>query len=97
MKRIKRIGPMSVGKILGLLYVIFGGIFGLISGIILILVSIVAPTDSPEKVATMGIGLGIIISIPIFYGVIGLVSGIFFTYIYNLLASWVGGIEIELK
>lgn len=34
---------------------------------------------------------------PIFYGAIGFVAGTIGALLYNLFASWVGGIEIELQ
>ena len=95
-KRIKHIGPMSVGKIIGLLYAILGGIFGSIFGIMMLISSAFAPSTA-EKGAAFGIGLGMIIFFPIFYGVMGFAFGVLFSYLYNLLASWIGGIEIELK
>jgi hypothetical protein len=44
-----------------------------------------------------GIGFLAIIFFPVLYGFMGFVAGILSALIYNLVAKWVGGIEIELK
>ena len=39
-------------------------------------------------------GIGSIITIPIFYGVMGFIFGMITAFIYNLVAGWIGGLEI---
>jgi hypothetical protein len=41
------------------------------------------------------IGFGIMM--PVVYGVIGFVFGVIGAAIYNLIASWIGGIEVEVE
>jgi hypothetical protein len=34
---------------------------------------------------------------PVIYGVLGFISGLIGALLYNLLAKWVGGFELELE
>jgi hypothetical protein len=94
MRKIKRIGVLSLGKILGIIY----ALFGFIGGAILSLVAITGISMSNGG-AGLGIafGIGAIIILPIIYGVLGFISGILCGAIYNLAALWMGGIEIEVE
>ena len=44
-----------------------------------------------------GIMFGFGIFIPIIYGAMGFVFGIIMAAIYNLIAGWIGGIEVEVE
>jgi hypothetical protein len=35
--------------------------------------------------------------LPIFYGAMGFILGVIGAFIYNLIARWVGGIEVEVE
>jgi hypothetical protein len=48
-------------------------------------------------VAMLGIGVGAIIVFPLLYGFLGFLAGIIGATLFNLVASMVGGIEIELS
>lgn len=48
-------------------------------------------------VAMIGIGVGAIIVFPLLYGFLGFLAGIIGATLFNLVASMVGGIEIELS
>jgi len=93
---LKKIGILSLGKIAGL----FGVIYGLLAGI---LVSVVyAKLEAfPQMTEQLGLisqlGYSSIIILPILYGIIYFISGIVTAFIYNLLAGWIGGIELELR
>jgi len=87
MKELKRIGPVSVGKISG----IIGVVFGVIAGLILALFS----------TALGGSFLGDnwfiqLIGLTLIYAVGGFVGGVIYAALYNLVAGWVGGVQIEL-
>jgi hypothetical protein len=83
--RIRRFEPFSTAKVAGVIYAIFGLIFAPI----FILASMFAPDEA-------GVGIGLAVAIPIIYGIIGFIGTLIAAAIYNLVAGWVGGIEVEL-
>ena len=91
---LKSVGVMSCGKIGGTLYglmgVLLGGIFALVSTLGLAL----GQGSSSGAPAWLGafFGVGSIILFPIIYGIMGITA-----VLYNLLAGFVGGIEMELQ
>ena len=95
MLHIKRVGIISVGKMLGLLYglmgLIFGGIFTCIS---LIGSAAIMSEVGAEGAAGMVFGLGAIIIFPLMYGVLGFIGGVITALLYNLIAGFAGGIVI---
>ncbi len=92
---IKRIGPVSCGKVLGGLY----GLLGLIAGGIFSLISLVGASvaGSNEGLLAALFGVGAIIILPISYGVLGFIGGVISAALYNLVAGMFGGIEIEIQ
>ena len=44
----------------------------------------------------VGFGIGFALLLPLFYGLLGFVFTALGCIIYNLVAGWVGGIEIEI-
>jgi ABC-type antimicrobial peptide transport system permease subunit len=98
MNEIKRIGVLSMAKIYGLTMAILGLIIGIFVGFIMFFIGTFVGTENHFS-RFLGPGLGIVgfIFMPILYGILGLIFGGFAALIYNLLASWVGGIEVELE
>lgn len=96
---IKRINPVSFAKLEGIL----GAIIGLIAGIILAvfgsLIGSLAPQVGGIGAPRIGAEFGIasIIILPIMYGIFGFIGGLVGGGLYNLVAKWVGGIEIDLE
>ncbi len=91
---VKSVGVLSVGKVMGCVYALFGliggGLFTLLS---LAGLAIGGPDAGP---AALLFGVGAIVILPVFYGVMGFIGGIIAAAFYNLVASIAGGIEIEL-
>jgi len=82
------------------------GALGLIVGVIFSIVSLfgaaigAAAAEGAEAAgAIFGLlfGVGAVIILPLFYGAMGFVGGAFAAWIYNLLASTVGGLELEIE
>ncbi len=92
---VKSVGVMSVAKIMGLTY----GCIGLIFAPIFVLFGLLgAFAGGHDKIPFAGIfGVGFAIFMPIFYGVMGFVLGAIGAFLYNLIANWVGGFELELE
>jgi hypothetical protein len=53
----------------------------------------VAAMLSPKEA---GFGTGLALALPILYGVLGFIFTAIGCALYNLVAGWVGGIEVEL-
>jgi hypothetical protein len=99
---VKRIAPLSLGKILGLLYAIIGIVAGLFFAILGSAMGAIGALAEPGQseglgpfAAMTGMGLVSIVVFPIFYGVLGFIGGLIVAALYNLFAGMVGGIEIE--
>ena len=97
---VRRIGPGSAFKVglvlyglLGLLLGIFVGLISMVTGSLASFAESAAPG---AKLFGFGMGLGAIFFFPICYGIIGGVFGAISAAIYNLVASWVGGLEVDL-
>ena len=93
MTEIKRVGVLSLAKIIGLIYTVIGLIVWLFMGCFMLIGVMAQPTETPAAAIVM---LGFVCFIPFFYGVMGFVGGAIIAAVYNLLASRIGGIEIEL-
>jgi|SRR5882724_1223668 len=92
---VKRIGPLSFAKIAGVLY----AVVGLIAGCLFALFSTVGGLVSQQSAGPifgLVFGVGAIVFLPVLYGGIGFVMSLLMAALYNLVAEWVGGIEIEI-
>ncbi|HEY1893037.1 MAG TPA: hypothetical protein VGG52_00690 [Chthoniobacterales bacterium] len=84
-KQLSRISILQSSKIATALYVLTGFIYTLIGIPILIF--------GNEKLRVLAI---IYILMPIIMAIFGFVFFVIFAAIYNLLAKWLGGIEVEV-
>ena len=93
---IKRIGPMSVGKIAGTLYAVIGLLIGAVFSLIAMAGSAMADTSGGAGVGAL-LGVGAIVIFPILYGGLGFVFTMIAAVLYNVVAGWVGGVEVDLQ
>ena len=94
--RINRIEPFSCGKVAGVLY----GAMGLVVGVIVSLAATIGGLAGQETFGALAgglVGLGAIVILPVLYGGLGFIVAVIASWLYNLAAGYVGGIEIELK
>jgi len=100
-KTLKRIDPFQLGKMLGALYSILGMIFMPLIFVISAMGAMAANQGghSPAFGAGLGAGLGIGFGLMmvVAYGVMGFVGGIIAACLYNFLAKFVGGIQVEVE
>ena len=92
---LKRIAPLSLAKISGVLY----AIIGFLVGCVFALISLVGGALSQQmggRAFGAVFGVGAVILFPIMYGAFAFIASLISAWLYNLLASWVGGIEVEL-
>lgn len=96
---IRRIGVLSLGKVMGLLYALLGLIFGVMFAFFSLLgvAAGVANSQSSDALISLLFGAGSVIFMPIFYGILGFVLGLITALLYNLVAWLAGGIKIELE
>lgn len=96
---IKRISPLSLGKIQALAGIVIGLIVGLL---MFVMGTVLGSFSSASGVAVPRGGLAMmgglsIIMLPILYGIFGFVGGVIGAWVYNIVAKWIGGIEIDLE
>lgn len=96
MNIIQSFGVLSVAKIMGLINAIFGFVLMPFFLLIGLLGSMIPNQNGPNPFAGVG---GVIFALlaPIFYGTIGFIFGAVGAFLYNLLAKWLGGIEVKLQ
>jgi len=91
---LKSVGVISVAKLMGLLY----GCLGLIFAPIFLLIGLVGSFAGADKTPLAGVfGVVLAILMPLIYAAMGFVSGAVGALLYNALAKWVGGFELELE
>jgi hypothetical protein len=90
---LKRLGVLSVAKLEAIIMFIMGLFIGIFYAIFSSAFDSIDPSLKPVMA---GLGWMGIIIIPIVYGILGFVMGAVGAWAYNLLAKWVGGIELEI-
>ncbi|HEY1463119.1 MAG TPA: hypothetical protein VGF44_06860 [Terriglobales bacterium] len=102
MQTIKSVGVFSVAKIMGCVYACIALIFVpffLLAALMGALGAMAGAGNNSNPLAALGV-IGIVLLalfIPIFYGLLGFIAGAVGALLYNLMAKWVGGIQIELQ
>ena len=99
---IKRIDPISLAKLHGIIMALMGLVIGLFTTLLgSIMGAIVSRIPEAQSSVSAGgfflLGGLSIILLPLFYGIAGFVGGLIGGVLYNLVAKWIGGIEMELE
>ena len=89
-QRVRRLGVGQMAKVLGTLYFLLGILFAAIFG----LVGSMIPASEMGGDAAM-FGTGFVIAMPFLYAALGFVFGALIAWLYNIVAGWTGGIELE--
>ena len=98
MIQIKRVGVFSVGKVFGLLYALMGLIFGAIFSCVSLFGAAAAMSEiGGEGAFGLLFGIGGIIFLPLMYGIMGFIMGLIMAVLYNLIAKFAGGIEVQTQ
>lgn len=96
---LRRVGVLSAGKVVGVIYVVFG----LFVGVIMALMALAGaampqqPNQPGGFMVFAGMGIASIIIFPIMYGVMGFIGGVLSAAIYNLVAGVIGGLELDFE
>lgn len=95
MAKIKKINVLSLAKVMGMIY----ALFGLVLGALLTLFSLMGINYSQADLGLVGVWVGTIgiIIVPIVYGIVGFIFGLLIAALYNLIVRWIGGLEIEIQ
>jgi len=51
----------------------------------------------PALPLMFGMGLGFMILLPVMYTLMGFVFGVISAWLYNMIAKWIGGFEVEFE
>lgn len=95
---VKRVAPVSFAKVAGILYAILGLCIGALFTLPASLGAFAfSRPDSPVPGFGMLFGVGAIIILPIFYGVLTFIFALIGAALYNAVAGWVGGVEMDLQ
>lgn len=91
---VKSVGVMSVAKIMGATY----GCLALIFAPFIVILGLAGSFAGHDKLPFAGIfGIVFALILPLIYGVMGFVLGAIGAFLYNLIAKWMGGFELELE
>ncbi len=90
MKRVKRFGVFQTAKVAGVIYFLLSLVFIIPVWLFSQAFSAVIPED-------FGFSGGILLFLPFLYGAAGFISVAIICAIYNLVAGWIGGIEVEIE
>lgn len=94
---LQRINAISCGRLLGALYAGIGFMVGVLFSL-LSLAGVVAANPQEEGIVVPSIvGIGAFIILPVLYGLMGFIGDIIFAFLYNVVASVVGGIEFDMQ
>jgi hypothetical protein len=97
---LKKIGPGSAFKVGLAVYALLGLIIGAVVAFFSMIagsLGSLADGAAGPRAFGFGMGVGAIIIFPIVYGIIGGIGGAILAMIYNLIAGWVGGIEVDIS
>jgi hypothetical protein len=96
MATVRRIGPGSAFKVGLAMYALMGLLFGIIFALVSMLGGALA-LPAEAGAFRMFFGVGAIVFLPIFYGVIGGIFAALGALIYNVVAGWLGGLEVDIS
>jgi hypothetical protein len=94
---LKHVGILSVAKITALLGLVFGLVYGILFAAYASTLLMIMPLASSLGAAGAG-GVGAVIVVLMAIGgtVGGFIYGAVIAFLYNIFASWVGGVQIDL-
>ena len=93
MQVLRSVGVMSFAKMSGAVY----GALGLVFAPFLVLLAVIGTIAGPRQ-HPLGPVFSIVFAnlMPVIYAAMGFVMGAIGAFVYNLVAKWIGGVEVEL-
>lgn len=99
--KLRRIAPLQAGKLLAAFYGLISLLFIPFMLFFMAMGTFAARQQgggsAPALPLMFGMGIGFLIFIPVMYAAMGFVFGVLSAWIYNLLAGWMGGLELEFE
>ena len=96
MQSIQRVDPISAMKVCAVLYAVLGLIIGVFISLLSMVGFMAAASESSSGAFGFIFGAAAIVVLPIFYGVLGAIGGLISAALYNVVARFTGGLQIEL-
>src|SRR5687768_13980548 len=93
---VRKIGVLSAAKMYGAIAAAFGVLIGCVFAVAGMIGAGFAPEEGSALIGAM-FGVGAIVLLPLIYGVMGFISGALAAALYNVFASMVGGVSLELE
>lgn len=92
--RLTRIAPLQLAVVLAILYAFLGILFALLTAPMMAMMAAFGGRMVPPG---FSFGFAALIMFPITYGVIGFIGGLIWAGLYNVVAGWLGGIELTFS
>lgn len=93
MKKLKKIGVVSLAST----FAVINAVFGLLLAIITVITANFPEYVGQADVVFSMLNYWIILVYPLIYAIAGFVTGVMGAWIYNLLAKKTGGVKIDLN
>ncbi|MCB1008384.1 MAG: hypothetical protein KDB94_05745 [Acidobacteria bacterium] len=97
---VKRIEPMSLAKVMAMIYgglgLIFGALFSLFAMVGSGLAAAAAEGGPVPSYFGVVFGLGAVIVLPLLYGFFGFLGGLIVSGLYNATSKFTGGVQLEV-
>lgn len=95
--QIKRVRVWSAAKVCGVLGALVGVLGAGLAGLVSVISGQFYRGIGAEGSLSLGTRVGLVMAFPIVYAVLGFVGGALHAVIYNLVAEFFGGIEVDLE
>ena len=99
---ITKVGVLSLGKLLGIMYAAIGVLFGALYALFAVvgggaMLAMGGNEGAMGGGMMMGMGVAAVVVLPILYGLIGFVGGLISALFFNIAAKYAGGLEVETR
>lgn len=102
MRTLRSINVLSAVKIGGIVYFLMGLLYGVLAFVVFGIMGVAMRQTGgqggmPGGLPAALVGVAALVGYPIGLGVMGAIGAAIMAWLYNVVAGWVGGLEIELR
>lgn len=99
---ITKVGVLSLGKLMGVMYAAIGLLFGVLYALFAVvgggaMLAMGGNEGAMGGGMMMGLGVAAVFVLPIAYGLLGFVGGLITALFFNIAAKYAGGLEVEAR